>query len=238
MALVSRADACGDTGTRGVMGMGPLGGNNVIFKRKFRWGLRVEICPQTNPQIIHEHFVKVAARPNITIEATEINMKNAKTWIPGKAEWQTITITYYDVAGTDVNNGILALYQWLRSVYDFTTGIQGDSVFERDLTMGSSRQDYAGLATLNMYDGCGNVLETWKFKDAWPEAIDFGELEMSNAEEATINLTMRYSDVQYCPGCGVKPPKCSCTNCGPGTTGSGVSNIPQGIDAGAAAGLA
>ena len=198
------------------MGLGDLGQPNVIFKRKFRWGFRVDFCGDSIP----EHFVKIAARPNISIEETEINVKNAKTWIPGKASWEQITVQYYDVvnaAGSGSQPGIMALYSWLSSVYDFRLeggGIRGQ------LNMGAAVQDYAGQATLKMYDGCGVAMETWRLWDAWPQAINFGDLDYASSEEATVELTLRYSDVQYTSCEGTFGP-CGCTACGGGVTSFG-----------------
>ena len=109
------------------MGIGQLGFNNLVFKRKFRftWEL-FDICGGLE---VPKHFVKVASRPNLGIEETEINFLNAKTWIPGKAAWEQITVTYIDVATFEM----APLFNWLASVYNFTDPIQ--------LEMGSQRQD-------------------------------------------------------------------------------------------------
>ena len=74
------------------MGIGRLGFQNTVFKRKFRFTFELEdIC---GGKKVPKHYVKVASRPNLSIEETEINFLNAKTWIPGKASWETMTVTY------------------------------------------------------------------------------------------------------------------------------------------------
>jgi len=182
------------------MGIGNLGFQNLVFKRKFRYTFELfDIC---NGGSVPRHYVKMAARPNLSIEETEVNFLNAKTWIPGKAAWETITVTYIDVATLDSK----PLFDWLASVYDFTD-ILG-------LKMGSSRQDYAARAVIKMWDGCGAAIESWELKDVWPTSINFGDLDYSSSDEATIELTLRYSDVtyeNYCPGFGIDP---CCTPCG------------------------
>ena len=187
------------------MGMGVLGGPTLVFKRKFRWTFEIkEICGNSE---VPKHFVKLASRPNISIEETEINYLNAKTWIPGKATWETITVTYYDVA-TNENS---KLYTWLASVYNFVDPVH--------TTQGKHRTDYSGTGVLHLYDGCGVPLEVWTLRDLWPQAINFGELDYSSSEEATIELTLRYSQVAYeplCPKFAIDP--CCDTSC---STGSG-----------------
>ena len=182
------------------MGIGRLGASNTIFKRKFRWTFRIDnICGGVS---IPEYYVKIAARPNLTIEEQEINFLNAKTWIPGKASWETITVTYYDVATTDIQG----LWNWISSVYEFPDPVR--------LRMGSSRRDYAGRGQLIMYDGCGEPLEQWTLDDLWPQAINWGELDMGSSEEANIELTLRYSNVSYQSFCPAFTPQACCTGCG------------------------
>lgn len=182
------------------MGMGKLGFNNVVFKRKFRWTFEVsDICGGLS---VPKDYVKLASRPNISIEETEINHLHGKTWIPGKGAWETITVTYYDIAGTSDN---FPLYTWLASVYEFTDPVS--------LRMGSSRRDYAGTGVLMLYDGCGEPVEEWIMRDVWPTAMNFGELDYSSSEEVTIELTLRYSSVSYKSLCPNFVPTSCCTPC-------------------------
>jgi len=181
------------------MGIGALGGPQLVFKRKFRWTFTV--TPNCTGVTVPANFVKLAARPNISIDEVEINYLNAKTWIPGKASWETITVTYYDVAGS----ANLPLWSWLASVYDYTNPVQ--------LNMGSARADYGGSGTLILYDGCGNPLERWLLNDMWPQAVNFGELDYSSSEEVDIEITLRYSNVQFTNLCGSQPSGCCNNHC-------------------------
>lgn len=184
------------------MGIGNLGFKNLIFKRKFRYTFELfDICQ--GKQSVPRHYVKVAGRPSLSVEETEVNFLNAKTWIPGKASWETLTVTYIDVATIDA----APLFSWLASVYDFTDPI--------NLRMGAHRNDYAATAVIKMWDGCGQLLESWTLSDVWPTAVNFGDLDYSSSEEATIELTLRYSSVKYvaeCPGFQISP---CCSGCNP-----------------------
>lgn len=183
------------------MGIGQLGFRNLIFKRKFRFTFELfDIC---GGQSVPKHYVKVASRPNLSVEEVEVNFLNAKTWIPGKASWETMTVTYIDVATADA----APLFNWLASVYNFTDPI--------NLEMGSQRQDYTATAVLKMWDGCGQLLEKWEMKDVWPTAINFGDVDYASSDECTIELTMRYSEVKYTPECPKFAITPCCTPCDP-----------------------
>jgi hypothetical protein len=208
------------------MGLGRLGDANIVFKRKYRWTFIV----QTNcePYLVQEHVVKLAARPNLTIEETEINFLHGKFWIPGKGTWETITVTYYDIAN---DNTLGALYAWLASIYDFTDPVRLYQSSRRGDGLIGGTRGYSGLATLSLYDGCGQTIETWELADVWPQAINFGELDYSSSEEVTIELTLRYSQVKYTPFCSPQFKPC-CDGCDPSTqsqvvTGGNPSFLPS-----------
>jgi len=181
------------------MGLGLLGNSNLIHKRKFRWTFEINGvgCPFQVPA----SFVKVAARPSLSIEETEINYLNGKTWIPGKGTWENITVTYYDVA----NNANDDLWTWLATVYDFTDPV--------NLRQASARSEYAGEAILQLYDGCGVPVERWFMGDCWPTAVNWQDLDYSNSEECTLELTLRYSQVKYTNLCGGSINPCCAASC-------------------------
>lgn len=189
------------------MGLGTLGSGNVIFKRKFRWTMEINYCLGGKSKQVSPEFVKIGARPQIDIEETEINFLHGKMWIPGKGTWQTMTVTYYDVAGkADSNINYLGLFSWIASVYDITDPTK--------LHMGSRLSDYEGNAFIFLYDGCGNALEGWQLNNVWPQSVNFGELDMSSSEECTVELTLRYSNVKYASYCPTGSlDKCPCTPC-------------------------
>lgn len=191
------------------MGLGKLGQPNIVFKRKYRWTMEF-VCPCSAE--IGEHLVKISSRPNISIEETEINYLHGKMWIPGKATWETISVTFYDIADkSQPANGSVGLYTWLATVYNFTDNVGlHQSSKKGDETKGS--QGYAGKAILRMYDGCGVELEQWTLGHCWPQAINFGELDYSSSEEATVEVTLRYATAEYLNKCGPNPVPC-CAGC-------------------------
>ena len=187
------------------MGLGMIGGSTLTWKTNFRWTFQVNnLC---GGRSVPEFFLKSAARPQWTTEDVQIDFLNARTWIPGKTSFETITVTYYDVAAIENR----ALWDWLASVNNFTDPVR--------LQQASKISDYAGTGVIVMYDGCGTPLEQWTLGTLWPTSVNFGELAYDNSEPATIELTMRYSNVLYqslCPG--FTPQNC-CTPCSGGASG-------------------
>lgn len=178
------------------MGIGPLGAPNVIIKRKNRWTLAIS-TPCGN---LPAWACKTAARPSLDIEENEINFLNATSWLPGKAKWQPISVTFYDVASQDFQG----LFNWIATIYHFEDPV--------NLPM-SEKAGWAGVALLQMYDGCGGLLESWELGSLFPTNINFGDLDYGSGDFSTIDLTLRYSEVKYRGNCaGITPTSC-CRGC-------------------------
>ena len=211
------------------MGIGTvgLGDPNLVIKRKFRWTFEI-IGTGANSFRVPPYFVRTAGLPSISIDPTEINFLNDKMWVPGKATWEPISVTFMNVAGTlggDAANANLDLFKWITSVFDFTAPTRK--------FMSSRRSDYAGKATINLLDGCGNRLETWEITDAWPESIKFGDgLDYQSSDPLDIELTLRYSQVKFthhCPALNFTP---SCYGCDDSTSTQGyTTNLSQALGA-------
>lgn len=189
----------------GQMGLGALANANAVFKRKYRWTFSL----QTPCGDVPETIVKLASRPNLSIEETEINFLHGKMWIPGKASWETITVTYYDVVAGSAD--VVNLYRWLSTVYQFNDSNKLNQSSKKGT--GASGTGYAGKALLALYDGCGSEMEKWELGHVWPQSINFGELDYSSSEEVTVELTLRYSEVNYQKLCGTAFTSCSCVGC-------------------------
>lgn len=188
------------------MGLGSIGGNSIVFKRKYRWTFAV----RWNGGDIPTAFVKVANRPNLTIEQTEINYLHGKMWIPGKGTWETLTVSYYDIGGDDAK-GMKTLWDWLVTVYNFTDPDTLKQTSKRGADGNST--GWAAVGNLTMYDGAGSEMENWRLKNLWPAAINFGDLDYGSSDVATLDLTMRFSEAKWTPSCGVLPPTATPIGC-------------------------
>lgn len=171
------------------MGIGRVGMPGVLIKRKFRWTFSI----QTPCGKIPEHYVKVAARPKLNIESTELNYLNATTWMPGKAKWEPITVKWIDVATSEMQG----LWDWVATLYNFQKS--------EDLPM-SEKRGWAGVGVLKSFSARGDLIERWTIKSMFPEMIDFGDLAYEDNGEMTIEMSLRYSDVFYEGFCGNPTP--------------------------------
>lgn len=167
------------------MGLGfGLGSERGCLKRKFRWLLKIDGISASDSGGVQSLPPEKSARPSLTFKEIEVQHLNETVYFPGKPEWKPISLVLYDMK---LNRN--PVFDWLKKKYDPCEGTWS--------------ADYAGqfkkTARLEMYDGCGNVQETWVFENAWPNAIEWGDLDMSNSEYVTVDLTLRY-DRAYIEG--------------------------------------
>jgi hypothetical protein len=170
-----------------------LAGGNTCFKRKFRWLLKLD---GVSGEGVNALPPLRSSRPSLSFKEMEVQHLNETIFYPSKPEWKPFPLSLYDIKTKDtkeykfnerlnrselidVKNPVIS---WIESIYNAKSGDWKPSVssnFKRD-------------CTLEMYDGCHNVIETWTFKNAWPQNIEFGELDMASSDVMTIDLTLRY----------------------------------------------
>ena len=199
------------------MGIGALGAPNTIIKRKFRYDFSIT-PPTSAAQFIPTAFVKNISRPELEIDELELQFLNASTWIPGKGRWQPLTVTFIDTGNTagDKTASMQGLYDWIVGVYNFqgyypvSPNAQATSV--KDLSQ-NERAGWEATATINMYDGCGGLIETWTLAGVFPTSVKFSEMDYTSSDEATIDLTLRFDRANLYGGksnCGYTPVNKGC----------------------------
>jgi hypothetical protein len=125
---------------------------------------------------INEWFVESTARPHIQIGATEIPFLNTSTFVAGRFNWQTISVTFRDPIGPSASQ---ALMEWVRLTAESVTGRMGYAVgYKKDID-------------LEMLDPTGVVVEKWILYGTFLTNVDFQTLNYSQDGLATISCSLR-----------------------------------------------
>jgi len=170
------------------MGLGALGGD-VCHKRKYRWRLSIDelgVIDEILPP-------KKSARPNLSFKTIEAQHLNESIHYPGKPDWKPINLTFYEIQ----HGGDSPIWKWLTAgkkkdgkndsgIYDPNASEPGQQWKARFTST------YKFKVKLEMLDGCGEVVETWIYDHAWPENIEFGDLDYGDSEVVTVDVTLRY----------------------------------------------
>jgi hypothetical protein len=138
-------------------------------KRKYRWFIQIDG--------IDAFVLKTAARPQATADETVIDYINTKRYLSGKVSWNPIQITMHDPIAPSAAQKIM---NWLRLNYEQLTGRAGyASFYKKDIT-------------LKMLDPQGTVVEVWDIVGAWPQDINWGDLDFATSDAAEITFMLRF----------------------------------------------
>ena len=142
---------------------------NFEPKMKNRYVMEIDSIPS--------YLVKAANRHTIQFETISLDHINVKRKLQGKADWQDITITLYDPI---VPSAAQKVMDWIRLGHESITGRRGYADF------------YKKDITFYLLGPVGDKIEQWTLKGAFIQQANFGELDFSSNEVATIELTLSY----------------------------------------------
>ena len=127
-----------------------------------------------------------AARPQLDFKEQQIAHLVQQIYYPIMADWKPIQLTLYDIQSK--KNPV---FQWIQQVYD-PNNDNGNGEWSPVYQSGGGDNQFKRKAMLCLYDGCGAVTESWTMENCYPQAVNFGDLEMSELKIVTIDVTLRY----------------------------------------------
>ena len=125
---------------------------------------------------INEWFVESTSRPKITVGATEIQFLNTSTFVAGRFNWEALNVTFRDPIGPSASQ---ALMEWVRLCAESVTGRMGYAA------------GYKKNVDLELLDPTGVVVEKWILQGTFLTDLNFGDLDYSRDDLATIDASLR-----------------------------------------------
>lgn len=159
------------------MGLGPLGGTDIGFKRKFRYEFRIDKFIGYKTDVL---FPLKGGRPNVSFKEIEAPHIYENIYYHGKPEWKPIQWILYEHCGGELKSH--PIFDWIKRAYDPDYGN----------FWAAEDQQFKQKGRLDILDGCGNVIEKWQFDNMWPQQANFGEVDYGNSEVITCDVTFRY----------------------------------------------
>ncbi len=152
-------------------------GSSKTCKRNFRWLLKIDDISARGTNCLPPLR---SSRPSISFREMEVSHLNEQVFYPSKPDWKPISLVLYDVKRKGH-----PVFDWLRNIYDVN-----EKQANWHPVVG---RNFLKTADLQLYDAVGNIVERWVFENAWPQTVDFGELDMGNSDIVTCDLTLRYA---------------------------------------------
>jgi hypothetical protein len=124
-----------------------------------------------------EWMVQTASRPTVNVNETEIPFQNTSTWVAGRSTWDALSITFIDPIGPSATQKVI---QWVRQCIEHSTGRMGYAT------------NYKKNIVLKMLDPAGETVEKWLIEGGFVTSANFGSLDYSADDLATVELTIRF----------------------------------------------
>jgi hypothetical protein len=134
-------------------------------------------------------------RPSVNFNPITVDVYNSKVYLQGKPEWQETTINLRDDAAGNVSR---LVGEQIQKQFDFA-----------EQSSAASGIDYKFLLRYEVLDGGNganqpNVLETWELYGVMISQVDYGDMNYSSNDPATIALTLRFDNAVQTPtGTGI-----------------------------------
>jgi hypothetical protein len=154
--------------------------NTYEPKRKFRWIMGIDG--------LDAFVLKTAARPQGVFDETVVDWINTKRFLAGKFTWSPIQITMHDPI---VQSAAQKLMTWVRRNYEPLTGRMG---YAEGPGASDEPVGYKQTVTLKLLDPQGTVAELWELRGAWPQDVNFGDLDMASSDNVEISFTLRFDN--------------------------------------------
>jgi len=167
----------------------------LMPKLKYRFRAVFENFGVSTDRVELTKQVATISRPNLNFNPFTIDIYNSKVNLVGKPTWEAVNVTLRDDAGGNVSK---LVGEQIQKQFDFM-----------EQSSASSGIDYKFILKFEMLDG-GNgantptVLETWELYGALVQTVNYGEMDYSSNEPATIALSIMYDNAVQAPvGTGI-----------------------------------
>jgi hypothetical protein len=167
----------------------PGAGSGILHpKQKNKWRVTFQdisrLVTGTNSRNLTMQAITVT-RPQLEFSEIAIHRYNSTAYIAGKHEWSSINLTVED----DITGLASKVIKGQLETQQRIVGVDLDG---RWLNTAATGSDYKFGFKLEQLDGDEGVVETWILEGVMIQSVDFGDLDYSASEAATIQLTLRY----------------------------------------------
>ena len=169
-------------------------GVDITMKRKFRWEFRI---PEITPEGVYAIPAIRGGRPNYSFKEYGVQGLNEEIFFPVKAEWKPITVALYDIGRKKH-----PIIEWITKVYVVNDKCSHEWFPSVPSSGAVENNPFKKNCVLELYDGCGGIMESWSLENAWPQSVDFGDLDYSSSEVMLVTVVLRYDRACFKKGCG------------------------------------
>ena len=139
-------------------------------------------------------WAKTVSTPSYDVGEVEHNFLDNKFYFPGRVSWSEVSMTLVDPVSPDA----------VEKTNDYVIGASvdggpnyiikdGDSGTVSPKTISKSKAVAAlGAVNIKILNAEGDTIEEWNLKNAFIKSAKYGDLDYSNDDLRTIELSLRY----------------------------------------------
>lgn len=167
----------------------------LMPKMKYRFRAIFENFGVSSEKVELTKQVSTISRPNVNFNPFQLDVYNSKVNLIGKPSWEPVNVTLRDDAGGNISK---LVGEQIQKQFDFA-----------EQASASSGIDYKFVLKFEMLDGgnganAATVLETWELYGAFVNQVNYGDMDYSSNDPATIALTVTYDNAIQTPtGTGI-----------------------------------
>ena len=159
--------------------------NDVEPKRNFRF--QVEVTALSGQSVLW--WAKTVSTPSFDLTEVEHNHLDNKYYFPGRITWNDVTLTLVDPISIDavaLTNQIITDSDYVVPLAPPTTAAARKTISKSDAVTG------LGSVIISILNSSGTIIEQWTLNNPFIKAAKYGDLDYSNDELRTVELTLRY----------------------------------------------
>jgi len=162
----------------------------LMPKLKYRFRAIFENFGVSTPRTELTKQIMDFSRPSVSFDPIDIDIYNSRVRLAGKHTWADINVNLRDDASGAVSK---LVGEQLQKQLDFM-----------EQSSAASGADYKFTTRLEMLDGGNganepNVLETWEIYGCYLSDVNYGDMNYSSSEPATVSMTLRYDNAVQTP---------------------------------------
>ena len=167
----------------------------LMPKMKYRFRAIFENFGVSSDRVELTKQVIDITRPVVGFNLFPIDVYNSKVYLIGKPAWETVTVNLRDDAGNNISK---LVGEQIQKQFDFV-----------EQSSAAAGIDYKFVLKFEMLDGgngenAANVLETWELYGAFIDNVNYGDMNYSSNDPATVGLSIRFDNAIQTPlGTGI-----------------------------------
>ena len=161
-------------------------------KRNFRYKIVIEGINSVSNENAGDQawYAKKATKPSFTVGEVKANFLDKTFYYPGRVEWNTVEVTFYDPNNPNVVNHLAQMFA--NSGYFIPTNTELSANYGTTSKSDATNSGSVGYVQIITLDQNGNHLEQWELQNAFIKSMKFGDLSYDSDDMTEITVEFRY----------------------------------------------